>query len=191
MTTILRIAAIGLIAMIGYGSSTAGTADLTVTGATTAEHELVQWAQERYAAAGLELPELTIRFHDGPAGCGGYNGYYTQDTGTVDICNRGGGTTDPGLTVLHELAHAWTFEHLTGSEAATWSQGRGLDTWTGADAWWQQGQEQAAEILAWGLADRPFISQFLQSETCTDLATAYTALAGAAPRTTSTASCRG
>lgn len=162
-----------------------------IHGATAAETELVDWAIGRFAIADLPLPRLTIRFHRTLDGCRGYIGYFSEATGTVDICNRGGLKTEKRHTLLHELAHAWKFSHLTEEQMAAWTERRDLETWNSHDdAWWQRGQEQAAEIVAWGLVDQPMLVSWIQLERCADLAADFEALTGRVPLNDFTDSCQ-
>ncbi len=174
----------------GTGADTTETATVTVIGATDDEQALVDWAISRYQTAGLELPALIVTFHDTQDGCRGYKGYYNHATGTVDFCNRD--SADPRRTMLHELGHAWSFEHMDGDHQHAFTESRGLDTWHDTDtAWWQMGQEHAAEIIAWGLQDdNEYQSVWLHLEDCTDLAAAFTTLTGTTPLHTNTHYCK-
>jgi hypothetical protein len=164
---------------------------LKISQATVAERELVEWAFQRFEIAGLPLPPVTVTFHETNEGCRGYQGYYSRMAGTLDICNRGGGKTDQRHTLLHELAHAWSFSALTDSEMEAFVAHRGLDHWRSPDvAWWQMGQEQAAEIIAWGLQDEDeFKSIWVFTEECDGLARDFEMLTGIVPLHGNTAFC--
>jgi len=168
---------------------------VVIEGATPDERDLVEWALSRYETAELTLPTVTFAFHDSNEGCRGskrvYQGLYTHAAGTIDICNRGGGTTDPRHTLLHELAHAWSLTHMAEEDIADFVAHRGLDHWSSNETpWWQMGQEQAAEIIAWGLQDEnEYKSIWLFLESCDDLASAFKLVTGTRPLHTNTQYC--
>lgn len=194
-TTHRLTATITLIAALATGTGTAtsiATAQaptVTIVGATAAETELVAWALDLYTEAGLELPAVTIQFHEDFNGCRGYNGYYTRIGHTVDICNRGDLKVEARHTLVHELAHAWKFETLTAADTAAFTARRGLEAWDEGEAWWQMGQEQAAEVISWALIDG-LDNHWVHLEGCEDLAAEYTALTGLTPLNTASNSCK-
>ncbi|HWL49169.1 MAG TPA: hypothetical protein VNT92_04775, partial [Acidimicrobiia bacterium] len=52
-----------------------------------ADAALARWALDRFDRAGLELPEVSIAFHDDREACGGHVGYYRPgDPAAIDIC---------------------------------------------------------------------------------------------------------
>lgn len=163
---------------------------ISIEGATVDEVALVEWAAGRFQAAGLELPDLTVEFHDGLASCKDGYGLYRVAASTIKMCNRGGMKTEPRHTLLHELAHAWKFENLTEEETTAFTQRRGLEMWDARGQWWQMGREQAAEIMAWGLVDEPLEIHWIQLEPCDDLAADFEALTGRQPLNDFTESCR-
>lgn len=59
---------------------------------------------------------------------------------------------------------------------------RGLDTWDSHDVdWAQRGAEHAAEIITWGIFDRPMPAITLPDTDCDSLQTGYLLLTGTAP----------
>lgn len=152
---------------------------------------MVRWAMRRFESARLELPPVEILFHDGTDGCGGFLGYYAAADGRVDICNRGGRSTAPINTVLHELGHAWSFANMTEADIAGFVTDRKLDVWhDDTKPWWQRGQEQAAEVVAWGLQDAiEYRSIWLHLEACSDLATDFESITGIPPLHNNTTYC--
>ncbi len=114
--------------------------------------EMTSWAVRRYDQAGLELPQADVFFHDGRDGCDGYLG--TTVVSRIDLCVRLAMEPGPQRIVLHELAHAWVIANLDATRQASFLDLRGLTSWAGrAVPWKEQGREQAAEIVAWGLGD--------------------------------------
>lgn len=178
-----------LIATIVMFSGGATEARVAVANATTEEAAMVDWAIDRFEDAGLELPAVTVVFHDTVDGCRGFVGHYDAGSRQLDICNRGEIHIDPVNTLLHELAHAWSFDQLSESDRRTFIAQRSLESWDDSYSWWLMAQEQAAEIAAWGLMDDPFRSVYLYSERCADLATSFEVLTGVPPLHTNTDSC--
>jgi heat shock protein HslJ len=164
-----------------------------IIGGTEAQHAMAEWALARFDEADLPLPSMTIEFHTDKADCNGYLGYYSRSDKQLDVCNQGSPRTEPIHTILHELAHAWSFEYLPKDIVEAFTEDRGLDAWHDADArWWQQGQEQAAEVVAWGLMDEaePFNSIWVIGEECERLSEAFAYLTGVDPLHASSHSCQ-
>jgi hypothetical protein len=122
---------------------------------TTPEQEAVAIdSLERFAAAGLELPDgLEVHFHDDAEACGGHAlaiAVHAEGFERVDMC------TGHDFTLRHELAHIWAREHLDEATRAEFLEARGLDTWASTDQPWdRRGSEHLAHIIAWGLGDTP------------------------------------
>lgn len=125
---------------------------------TTEQRLHAEWALSRFAAAGLQLPSLRIVFHDNYRDCGMREGVLRVSESdntverTIHSCER-----DPGRlrrNLLHEFSHAWSGA-ISASTRADFLRLRGLHSWN-SDAlpWNQRGEEQAAEIMAWGLMER-------------------------------------
>lgn len=158
------------------------TYDVTVTGATVEQQVLVDTAIDRYRQAGLPIPSISITFHTDTDGCRGYLGYYDQTQRTVDMCNWGQHyKITPASTLLHELAHAWSFDFMTMEDRGEFTEHRGLDSWHHDGIWWHMGQEQAAEIVAWAVGGDDFVSVYLTKDTCDELSDAYEIMTGSHP----------
>ena len=154
--------ALALLVMIPQVSQpVAATADpvvIKIVAATARQAEHAQWALARFEAAGLELPSLTIVFHDDYQSCGMREGVLriAGEDVTIHECQN-----DPSRSrrsLLHELAHAW--DHVGGSidtdTRTDFLRLRGLQSWDDDDIPWnQRGEEQTAEIIAWGLIHQP------------------------------------
>jgi hypothetical protein len=138
----------------------AGTADAVNPSLDGSEWEyddvLFQWATSRFAKAGLDLPTVSVAFHDAMEACDGHPGLYRdRPSPRIDICGFANGSTGAKRTMLHELAHAWAHENLTEDDIDRFLAIRRLDTWAGPDAPWElRGSEHAAEIVSWALFDR-------------------------------------
>ncbi|MDJ0792568.1 MAG: hypothetical protein QNJ71_11795 [Acidimicrobiia bacterium] len=186
-----------LITSILVLSATASTAaaddrpSITTAGATAAEVAMVDWAVGRFAQAGLSLPDLRIEFPGDPDGCFGFAGTYNHELGRILMCNRGEFRPEPHQTLLHELVHAWASTELSLSDLASWTELRELESWDSRNLpWWQRGEEQAAEIVSWGLLDDNTRLLWLLLEDCNQLRADFTAITGAEPLNTSNASCK-
>ena len=113
------------------------------------------WARDRFAAAGLDAPSVTVAFSPGPENCGGFQGRYYSATETVSVCD-GEHASDLVLrtTLLHEMSHAWTHHHLDAANRAAFVELRNTPTWDSWDfAWSDRAIEHAAVVMAWGLMD--------------------------------------
>ena len=112
---------------------------------TLSERETITWAVGRFAAAGLQLPDLDVRF---PVYCKGKGAIYHLGESSVDFCrvNR--------KNVLHEFAHAW--DDTSGDvDREGFLELRGLDIWFGGldVPSEEQGSEHLAIVIAWGLME--------------------------------------
>ena len=85
--------------------------------------------------------------------------------------------------ILHEIAHSWASVSLTEERKTDFQQLRGWQHWRDyeAAAWHENGTEQAAEIMVWGLIDRPMAIVRIYQTTCSDLDAGYRTLTGTAP----------
>ncbi len=144
-----------LAALLLPGAPAAQPASATIELANPAQVEMADWALDRFAAAGLELPPLTIRFA-GPdlAACDGSRAraYLDHDPIEVRIC------WNDQLIVLHELAHVWEAANLPVDQHEPFMEMRdGVEAWASRDVGWEaRGREHAANVIAWGLLERPY-----------------------------------
>jgi hypothetical protein len=138
------------------GSAGSPSIDISVVGADGDDAALVTWAIGRFEAAGLHIEPVTIVFHeveDRLAPCRGNLGQYRNDRRTVDICRR----VQPDLDnsrqlLLHELAHAYTYDTLTREQRQLFVERNRLPSWNDkVDLWHERGAERAADTIAWGL----------------------------------------
>ena len=164
---------------------------LDVIGATADELAMIEWATDRFEQTGLELPDLRIEFPGDPDGCFGFAGTYNHDLRRILMCNRGEFRTEPHQTLLHELVHAWAFTRLSEERIDAWVGLRQLESWNSRDLpWWQRGEEQAAEIVSWGLLDDDTRLLWLLLEDCDQLRDDFATITGADPLNQSNASCK-
>lgn len=166
---------------------------LVVCDGISSEHvALVDWATELFAEAGLDLPPVRVTTSPDIDDCRGRGGMTIHHAAGSEIRLCG---TEVGLTtewlVLHELAHAWEMHTLTDAQRAAFLNLRGLDTWRDTDRWSDRGAEHAAEIMVWGLIDRPVELIRLDHTSCEELMGGYQLLTGNLPRNGYTDLCPG
>jgi hypothetical protein len=153
-------------------------------GFSRAQEALIEWAIGRFADAGLELPRLEFVHYPTTEPCRGARGFYTGDRSraTIRICVRAA-SPFAELLFLHEIAHAWDRYTLTDRRRAAFLQLRDLEEWwdNGSAPWHTYGAEQAAQIVAWGLIDRPIHVATIPDSDCLDLRTGYFLLIGRPP----------
>lgn len=147
--------------------------------------DLVDWALSLYDQAGLELPPLRIVHHgDDHQPCRGSTGFHHCRDGVsvIDLCTTTGGKLAERL-VLHEIAHAWAAHGLTDRGMDEFQSLRGWTHWSAEDgvSWSDLGCEQAAEIIASGVSDRPIPTVLISETRCTDFEEGYRVLTGTTP----------
>jgi hypothetical protein len=145
---------------VGTGESATNPDQIVAAGSVFRDEPdlaLTEWALTRFDQAGLRLPPVILRFHDGKTPCQGQNGYFRPDSPhRVDICgfNWDRFLVTPRKVILHELGHVWAHENLDAETRQDFIDMRDLEVWQDRQVpWAEQGQEHAAEILAWGLMD--------------------------------------
>ena len=147
--------------------------------------DMVNWAVDLFDEAGLGLPPMRFVYHgDEPTSCSGWRGAHRHVDGrsTIDICTSDAGNVTAAL-VLHEIAHAWAAHDLSDERRAEFQSLRGWTYWSNhqeAD-WHENGSEQAAEMILWGLIDRPIGIITINDHSCDDLDAGYRALTGQSP----------
>ena len=112
---------------------------------TAAQRETISWAVGRFVAAGMQLPDLDVRF---PVFCDGKGAVYHVGESSIDFCRV------YRKNVLHEFAHAW--DDTSGAvDRAGFMKLRGVSVWFGGldVPFADQGSEHLAIIIAWGLMD--------------------------------------
>ena len=166
-------------AIVSFGANGTGASAerATVVASSPADVAIADWALARYAAAGLELPPVTIVFHDDPASCADNSGLYRSFR--IDACLGGQTLAYARRTLVHELAHAWSEAHLLPEDQARFLELRGLRTWNSkAVPWVERGFEQAAEVLTWGVGERTTRILLPDRDRPDELAVAFETLTG-------------
>jgi hypothetical protein len=154
--------------------------------------ELVEWALERFDAAGLVAPPVEATIFPPTDACNdGLSGVTSHsDSGTeVDVCVESDALAasldlplEARRTIVHELAHVWNADFVDDSSRQAFIDLRGLAQWTGAAVWQENGSEQAAEIMTWALMD-VLIQPRIPNRGCNILMEAYNILTGMTPPT--------
>ncbi len=124
----------------------------TINGGTDQQQDLVDWALEQYAAAGLELPVLQFHLHSDLAACQGNQGLFSSGSipWKITLC------TEERMVFLHEIGHSWSEFNLTEAERTEYVEQRGMESWNDPETpWRERGSEDVANTLAWGLVDDP------------------------------------
>lgn len=146
---------------------------------------MVSWATDLFSEAGLELPPIRFVHHgDDTSACAGRVGahHVAEGINVIDLCSSEASWPNQ-VMVLHETAHAWADHALTDDRKAAFGELRGWTYWRNHDtvAWHENGSEQAAEIMVWGLVDRPMAMLRIHDNSCDDLEAGYRVLTGRPP----------
>jgi hypothetical protein len=159
-------------------------ASYSATGFSDAQVALIDWAIGLYADAGLELPPLEFVHYATREPCRGARGFYAggRSPATIRICMPEAGPFAEVL-FLHEIAHAWDAYALTDHRREAFLERRNLEKWwdDSSTPWHMYGAEQAAQILVWGLIDRPISIATIPDAGCADLRVGYVLLTGRPP----------
>jgi hypothetical protein len=147
--------------------------------------DAVIWATDLFDQAELELPPLRFVYHGHDTRpCAERPGLHHRVDGlnVIEICTETITNPTKGL-ILHETAHAWIDHHLTDERKAAFKELRGWTHWRDYDAapWHENGTEQAAEIMVWGLIDRPLKMVRINGNSCDELDAGYRTLTGRPP----------
>lgn len=147
--------------------------------------EVVGWALDLFERADLDLPPIEIEHHGGGTEhCDGHTGIHRRGgvRNVIELCTEGPGAATEAV-VLHELAHAYVDHDVDRQRRDAFQALRGFDHWRDYDAvpWYENGTEQAAEIITWGLFDRPRAAIRIRQNSCDDLELGYRTLTGRAP----------
>jgi hypothetical protein len=141
------------------------------------------WSTDLFEQAAFDLPPLRYVFHgNNREPCSERRGLHHRVDGVnvIEICEMSSATP---VLILHETAHAWIDHNLTEGRKADFKQLRGWIHWRNFDKaeWHDNGTEQAAEIMVWGLIDRPLAIIRIDQNSCDELDAGYRVLTGQAP----------
>jgi hypothetical protein len=174
------------------GTAASEPPQLQLVGFNAVQAEEVMKAVGLFEEAGLVLPRLVITGSRDMQQCGGHPGLFRphDDSSEVLICTPETSNWQRHV-VLHELGHAWSKLNLTPESKAAFQAVRHYRYWQDYEraTWAQNGIEQAAEIIAWGLNDQPAPKLGIDHSSCAELRTGYIALTGAEPLNGLTSQC--
>jgi hypothetical protein len=176
----------GLVAQTDEQAALARVNDVELVDVPGEFADVVMWAVDLFDEAGLLLPPMRFVHHgDDRALCDGSRGSHRQvdRQSTIDICTSDPDKMTAQLLVLHETAHAWAAHDLSDERKANFQSLRGWTYWTNYQAadWHENGTEQAAEMILWGLIDRPVGIIRINEHSCEDLDAGYRVLTGQPP----------
>ena len=175
------------------GTIPAGDGEIQLFNGSDSQQDLVEWALGRYAAAGLPSPIPRSIAFPPSVDCILHAGL-AVDTGEgvdLQLCfdqteTCAGDSCTPSVTaqstLLHELGHVWTIQHVAAATRAAFLEVRGLQVWSdpGIDRD-DLGTEHAAEILAWALLEEDNWPARLPGNDCGELAAGFRVLTGHDP----------
>lgn len=154
--------------------------DLELIDVSSVQAEIVTRSVGLFELAGLQLPPMVVRAGADPSDCSGYFAVHDKNAGWSEIvlCSQVGPLWERHQ-VVHELAHAWAAFELTDERRDAFQALRGWEHWRNYElaAWRDNGTEQAAEIIAWGVYDRA-APVFIHHRGCDELFDGYRTLTG-------------
>jgi hypothetical protein len=180
-----------------------GARDIAIWNGDPRIDPIIAWARQRFASAGLPPPQPTSVAFLPPADTdrweafGFVTGSDAPDLGlpfTADEACPDGPCRWPTAmraATLHEFAHLWlgpvryggwpTYE-VTSTRAEAFLAAHDLTWHDPALPWGQQGNERAAETIAWGLMDQPYaVDPRLGPLTCAQLTADFQTLTNTTP----------
>jgi len=128
---------------------------VTVRHGTSAQHQRLDLALDRFRNAGLALPDLEVVFATTDALCQGHLGLFERGFAPwkITICS------ELGFVFEHELAHAWEAATLTDELREGFMELRGYTVWSRPGVPWnERGVEGVAFIIQQGLSGLPLTS---------------------------------
>jgi hypothetical protein len=165
---------------------------VVLIGLSASQAHVVSHAVALYAEAGLVLPPVVVHGSDDREACDGRDGLHRPDDQGSEIFVCSSKANDWfRRVVLHELAHAWAESGLTVEHRDAFQALRGWEHWLNYELadWRDNGTEQAAEIIAWGVSDLAAPTVQIDHASCAELRAGYLTLTGAEPRQGLTAAC--
>lgn len=143
--------------------------------------DAISWALALFEKADLDLPVIEFVGHDDRDACHGRDGAArrTDEGARISLCAREIGPVQEWV-ILHEIAHAWDYHNLDDERRAAFLELRGLEAWRDG-VWHERGAENAAEIMVWGLIDRPVKPGHIYDNSCEQLLAGYLVLVGEEP----------
>lgn len=169
--------------LVPWGTGGQAEPQFTFLDLTSDQKAIGEWAVSLFDQAGLDLPPIDFVRHSTREPCQGRAGIasYDQGRGQIGLCTPHARGVEEFL-FLHELAHTWDRHSLAQDRREAFLDLRGLAAWRSPDLPWEElGTEQAAEIIVWGLIDRPVRIVRIPQAGCSELRSGYMILTGRAP----------
>jgi hypothetical protein len=167
------------------GPSATSRPGVVMVGLSADQVLTVTHAVALFAEAGLALPPMVVHGSEHREGCDGRHAGFHRSTGwgsSIVLCSP---LQDAWFrrVVLHELAHAWSAFGLSAQRREAFRVLRGWEHWMNYEqaSWPDNGGEQAAEIIAWGVSDRAAPTLRIDHDSCAELRTGYVTLTGTEP----------
>jgi hypothetical protein len=159
-TSFNRLAAMSLVALVlvpmcdhtteASPPSSGQPAGITFVGGTELQRARTMEAVERFEAAGLSLPPLTVEFGVDQQACSGHHGVFRASSMTISICS------DVESVFEHELAHVWERSNVTAETRRSFMTARRYEVWSDPNVPWnERGVEGAAFVIQQGFATLP------------------------------------
>lgn len=154
-----------------------------IVGFSEAGVEMVERAIGLFRQGGLELPALVVSRSESDEVCRGRIAFHRPEASgsQIVLCYPMVDGREWRI-LLHELTHAWASVGLADERREEFREVRGFEHWRDYEKadWRDNGTEQAAEIVKWGISDVP-VPVFLDDDSCEQLHDAYVALTGNEP----------
>ena len=154
----------------------------TITGDPDARDlHVVEWAFDRFHAAGLDLPSMVVEFAHDRTTCGGNTAVAVHGASepTIIVCaDHASPDVVIRRTLLHEMAHIWANAAVDDDTRRAFLDLRGLESWAEVPAWDERGSEHAAEIMMWALMDEELLMATIPDNSADELGAAYFLLTG-------------
>lgn len=181
----VRIVLIALMALVmsvpPIGQASTDAPQFSYESITPKQSETISSALDLFQKANLALPDIHFVGHDDRRACHGRDGAARQvgSGAVVNLCFREVGPVQEWVT-LHEIAHVWDYHSLDDERREDFVALRNLEGWREGE-WHERGAENAAEILVWGLMDRPVRPARIYDNSCQELLAGYLTLTGQPP----------
>lgn len=178
--TLLVVSVITFLSLVAAQQALGGVSH-TYANINSEQEAAITWALDLYDRSGLELPPIEFVGEEDREACYGRDGMAkpTDAGALITICAAEIGNAQEWV-VLHEIAHAWDYHSLEDETRTQFLTLRGHAAWR-EGKWHERGSENAAEIIAWGLIDRPSKPVHIYGNSCEELLDGYLTLTGQDP----------
>ena len=153
----------------------------TFTGLSPAQTSQIEDSLELFEQANLDLPGIDFIAYDDRTQCNAKDGLTLRHDhrSEIRICSKKTGPWEKRIAI-HEIAHAWDHHTLGDAEREAFLSIRRAKGWREGE-WVERGEEQAAEIITWGISDEPIGALWIDEKSCAELLAGYLALTGEQP----------